>query len=107
MTTGAGGTGGDSSGLVRRLPPRANVVSRRFAGETLVRALKAANIWEKKMGLVARQHDNTVAKATLDEWIRVEAAWQEDHSKEDPYAEPELGMFFFLPFLRIVCSHFP
>jgi hypothetical protein len=80
-----------------------NFVSQMSPGETLERALKAADIWEKKMGLVARQHDETVVKATLDEWIQVEAAWQQDHSKEDPYAEPELGMFFF--FLLVKHAH--
>jgi hypothetical protein len=58
----------------------------------MFRRLRVAIHWERKMQIIAVEHDNSADGPTLKTW------WQEDtNHKPDPFQEPLLGFYLFCP----------
>lgn len=63
--------------------------------------LKKSFLMSKKHRALADKHTRTFPPETILEWAQMVKDWDEDHSKKDPYDEPEAceySSFFNQPY---------
>lgn len=90
MITGGAGTGARLSTLVRYLLFHKIMSSTHvYTGVNLRKGVEKAWKWGKTQREVAKSFDGMVSEATLLEWKKIVVEYKQDHSKPNPFEEPE------------------
>jgi len=72
-------------------------------GISLRKSVEKAWKWSKTQREVAKSLNEMVSEDTLLKWKNMVIDYKLDHTKPNPFEEPQTGTFFPFPLVSIVC----